>query len=167
MGMEAIEETIAVGLGEIYVTNNPSATLACFGLGSCIALAAYDPEVKVGGMVHIVLPHGNHTSPDKLSAKFANVAIPLLLQKMTEHGALKSRLIIKIAGGAQMFRVTGCNTGMNIGERNIAMVHEIIAHEGLHLAAADTGGNGGRTMWLCVGSGKVTVRTLRREIDEL
>jgi len=165
--MEATQETIAVGLGEVHVTNNPSAKLACFGLGSCIAFSVYDSKAKVGGMAHIVLPDSNHTTPDKLSAKFADVAIPLLLQKMSEYGASKSRLVIKIAGGAQMFRLTGCNDTMNIGERNLAMVHKILVQEGLHLAAADTGGNGGRTMWLAVGSGKVTVRTLNREVNEL
>ena len=46
----------AVGLGELKVANRPDQVLVCYGLGSCVGLALYDPVVRVGAMVHVVLP---------------------------------------------------------------------------------------------------------------
>ena len=48
--------TIMVGLGEVKISEDPESVLACVGLGSCVAISAFDPVAKVGGMAHVVLP---------------------------------------------------------------------------------------------------------------
>ena len=161
------DQTITVGLGEICVTNDPAASLACFGLGSCIGLCAYDPVSKVAGMAHIVLPESNHSSQSNASAKYADIAVPLLLEKMRQHGAVKSRLVTKLVGGAQMIQVAGFDSVLEMGVRNLEMTKKALAGEGIRLSAADTGGSQGRSVWLSTDSGRVTVRTAGTELKEL
>jgi len=50
------EETIRVGLGEVFVTKDPNLSIASFGLGSCICICAYDPVTRISRMAHVVLP---------------------------------------------------------------------------------------------------------------
>ena len=161
------EQTVTVGLGEVCVTKNPSTSLACFGLGSCISLCAYDPVSKVAGMAHIVLPESDHSNPGKVSTKYADIAVPVLLEEMHKHGATKSRLIAKLVGGAQMIQAAGFDAALEMGARNLEMTRKALASEGVHLSAADTGGSQGRSVWLSADSGKVMVRTAGMECKEL
>ena len=165
--METLQQAVAVGLGEIRISNNPSEILACYGLGSCIGLAAYDPVSKVGGLAHIVLPDSERSRKGRLSAKFADVAVPLLLEEVSKRGAVKSRLEIKMAGGAHMFRLVGTDDSLNIGKRNIARVRELLAREQVGIRGSDVGGNSGRTLWLYVESGRVAVRMVGQQVREL
>lgn len=161
------EQTIAVGLGEISVTRDPSKSLACFGVGSCISLCAYDPISKVAGMAHIVLPESNHDSRESHSTKYADIAIPQLLEEMCKLGAVKSRLVVKLAGGAQMITSAGFSDFLEMGTRNLEMTIRTLSKEGIRPSAADIGGNQGRSIWLSVDSGEVRVRTAGMEIKEL
>ena len=147
-----------VGMGEIFVTDSPTAVLSCFGLGSCVAVCAYDNQEKFGGMAHIVLPQNNNL-PGNNPAKFADTAVPLLLDEMIKRGGVKNRIIIKIAGGAQMTLAPGLRDTFKTGERNLAQIYLVLQRENIALAAADTGGNLGRTVKMYIGTGRVTVKT--------
>ena len=118
-------------------------------------------------MAHIVLPESNHGSPGKPSAKFADIAIPLLLEEMRKHGAVKSRLVVKLAGGAQMITSAGYTDFLEMGVRNLQMTERVLSREGIRPSAADTGGNQGRSIWLSVDSGEVKVRTAGTDVQEL
>ena len=161
------EQTITVGLGETCVTKHPSMSLACFGLGSCISLCAYDLVSKVAGMAHIVLPESNHSSQGKPSAKYADIAVPLLLEEMCKQGAVKSRVVVKLVGGAQMIQAAGFDAALEMGVRNLEVTRRTLASEGIHPSAADTGSSQGRSVWLSAESGKVMVRTAGMELREL
>jgi chemotaxis protein CheD len=160
------QERFVVGMGEIVVTASPDAVLSCIGLGSCIAVCAYDRLAKVGGMAHVVLPQYNGL-PGSNYAKFADTAVPLLLEEMNKKGSVKSRLIVKIAGGAQMTVAPGLRDTFKTGERNLAQIMLVLQRKQIALAAADTGGNLGRTVRLYVDTGKVTVKTANGIAQEL
>lgn len=98
--------TLMVGLGEVKISQDPAEVLTCLGLGSCVGVCMYDPVAKVAGMAHIVLPNSDG-KPDKAGGKYADTAVPLLLEMMLKRGAIKSRVIVKIAGGAQISRSKG------------------------------------------------------------
>ncbi len=161
------EQTITVGLGELCVTKDTSTSLACFGLGSCISLCAYDPVSKVAGMAHIVLPESNHSGQRNASSKYADIAVPQLFEEMNRQGAIKSRLVVKLAGGAQMLQAAGFEDALEMGARNLEMTKKTLDSEGIRLSAADTGGGQGRSIWLSVDSGKVVVRTAGTKFKEL
>lgn len=164
--VKANEQTIAVGLGEVHVSNDPDTSLACFGLGSCISLCAYDPISRVAGMAHIVLPESNHHGQIQTSTKFADIAVPHLLKEMRTQGASKSRLVVKLAGGASMLQVAGFGN-LDMGAKNLKMTEKALASEGIRPSATDAGGHEGRSVWLSVDSGRVTVRSAGKEIKEL
>ena len=44
-----LNEIVVVGLGEIQISDNPDLTLTCYGIGSCIAMTAYDPVAMIWG----------------------------------------------------------------------------------------------------------------------
>jgi chemotaxis protein CheD len=160
------QELFVVGMGELVVTASPDAVLSCIGLGSCVAVCAYDRLAKVGGMAHVVLPQYNGL-PGSNYAKFADTAVPLLLEEMNKKGGVKSRLIVKIAGGAQMTVAPGLRDTFKTGEKNLAQIMLVLQREKIALAVADTGGNLGRTVRLYVDTGKVTVKTANGIAQEL
>lgn len=160
--MSKLKERILVGLGEMAVSGDPNLVLDCIGLGSCIAASIYDPIAHVGGMAHMVLPssEGRETIP---SAKYVDMGIPMLFAEMIRQGGLKSRMKIKLAGGARMFQIPGLTQQLNIGDRNTDMVKEVIKRMGLSLAGSDIGGNLGRSMHLSLETGETIVKTVGRE----
>ena len=155
-----------VGMGEMRVSSDEGTVLACLGLGSCVGLGMYDPESKVGGMVHIVLPKvgdGSGGSPPK----YADVAVPFLVKEMERHGAAARRLTAKIAGGAQMYSTSGSASLFNTGERNVEATRSALAAAGVPISGADTGGSHGRTLRMNVASGETTVASAGGEAKQL
>ncbi len=165
--MLVAENTITVGLGELKVTKDPLMSLACYGLGSCISLCAHDPMTKVAGMVHIVLPESNHNNQGMAAAKYADIAVPLLFEEMIKSGAMKSRLVVKLVGGAQMIQAAGFVAILDMGKRNLEMTRRALASEGIRVSGEDIGGTQGRSVWLFIESGKVMVRTAGKELREV
>ncbi len=156
--MTASEKSIVLDLGEMRVEKDESAVLTCLGIGSCLALCAYDPVSKVGGMTHMVLPASNGNIKEK-SAKYVDTGVLLLFEEMRKRGAVKSRLDIKVAGGAQMFIIPGSASRLDVGKRNVEELELALAKEGVSVSAADLGGTVGRSVRLFLDSGKVTVKT--------
>lgn len=143
----------AVRMGELVVSSVAAEEIVAIGLGSCIGLALLDRAAGVAGLVHIVLPESqNGTGP---AAKFANTAVPELIDQMRRAGAQRSRLEAAMAGGAKMFAL---GSGMDIGARNDAAVREALARAQIRVRAAATGGNRGRTVRVQVGDCTVHVQ---------
>lgn len=153
---------IAVGLGEFKTSRSAHDVLVCYGLGSCVGMALYDPVAKVGAMAHIMLPNSALARDDKSPAKYADTAIPYALAEIERLGANRDRLQIKLAGGAQMLALGQANTKLDIGARNIEATQEALARVKLQAMAAELGGNYGRTMQLMIADGKVVISTIGR-----
>ena len=160
-------EVLPVGLGELRVVRNSPAVLVCYGLGSCVGVAAWDPVAGVGGMAHVVLPDSALGQHLETPAKFADTAVPRLLGEMLAAGAIRSRLLIKLSGGAQMLLRSDQADRPDIGQRNAEAVLRAVAAAGLRVAGQDLGGNHGRTMQLHLPGGRVTVSTIGRGEKEL
>ena len=149
------KDSYYVGIGEMKVTHNPH-QLIIMGLGSCIGLALYDRNAKVGGMAHIMLPESAGRCSSERNCKFADRAVPILVDEMLQHNAAKSRMVAKLAGGASLF--TTMDT-LRIGEKNAEMVKEKLRQEGIRVVAEDTGGNYARTIKLDTCTGRLSVKT--------
>ncbi len=144
-----------IGMGEGVIVSEPSAVLMAPGLGSCVAVALYSPGPLAGAMAHIMLPQ---TFGDGVAAfKFADAAVPLLIRRFEQTGANIRTAVIKIAGGARMFRLNGQST-LDVGTRTTDAVLAIFDRLGLRVHARDIGGNMGRTVTLEVRTGRMTVR---------
>lgn len=158
--------TVVVGLGELKVSGDPASVLTCLGLGSCVCVACYDPISKVGGMAHVVLPasEGRVSEP---TPKYADMAVPMLLEEIKKAGGIRSRLVVKLAGGAELSRAPGLDNAFEIGAKNQVAVKEALSKEGVKVAVEELGGNKGRTVRMYVDTGRITVTTAGRESKEL
>jgi len=89
---------LVAGIGEMVLSSSPDAHLVAYGLGSCIALAVWDPRTKVGGLAHFMLPNGpaNSGSP----VKFIDTGLDEFLHAVEAKGAVLGRCIFKAAGAA-------------------------------------------------------------------
>jgi chemotaxis protein CheD len=145
-------QTAMIGIGEYRVGSFPMMTI---GLGSCIGLTFYDDTLKVGAMVHIMLPDSSGRTDRP--GKYADTAVALLLNELTKLGCKNRSLTAKMAGGACMFEYFGAN--LNIGQRNAEKVKALLKENNIKLAAEDVGGKVGRSVtFLPLNRGKFTIR---------
>lgn len=149
-----------VGIGLLTVSAEPSEVLVAYGLGSCIGVAAFDPEAKVGGLAHVLLPQSSGRTPPTRDepARFADAGVDLLLQEMEAQRAKRARIEVKLAGGAAVLGRENAQR-FKIGERNAEAVREKLHEHGLRPTGEEIGGNKGRTLELHILSGKTIVRT--------
>lgn len=151
---------ITVGIADMKLAKG-SGILITYALGSCIGLCFHDPRIKLGALLHVMLPLNMETGR-KNPLKYADTGIRETLRQMEAQGASRSRITVKIAGGAKMFEVTGGNLG-NIGQRNIESVHTVLRKEGIRLMAEDVGGTVARTLLFDVVSGQGCIRSYGRQ----
>ncbi len=152
-----IPDSEQVGISELIVTEG-NEVLKSYGLGSCLAVALYDPETDIGGLAHIMLPDGDGAeNSDRKPGKYANTAIRTLLRQMVERGATYTSVEAKIAGGSDMFEFESFGEG--IGKRNVEAAHEELEKLGVPLIAEDVGGAHGRTVEFTPGTGTLVVTT--------
>jgi chemotaxis protein CheD len=170
--------TVTVEMGETRVSRTSVDRLVAHGLGACIGLCLYDAAARLAAMVHIVLPETIPLKPQSSSAqkiahlpgKCADTAITHALQQIVEHGAQIERLRAVIAGGAQIFaHATGTGnhsatlSRLEIGPRNVLAVRSALEAERIPLIAEEVGGNYGRNLSFCVGTGEIYVRRIGSE----
>ncbi|MBU8850142.1 MAG: chemotaxis protein CheD [Desulfobacterales bacterium] len=157
---------IIVGISDLRISGNVEDTLITYALGSCIAIAVYDPRVKVGGLLHFMLPDSKIES-NKAKATpgmFADTGIPLLFKSCYRLGAQKKYMIIKIAGGADILDSANY---FRIGQRNIITLKKIFWKNNVLINGEDTGGKINRTVSLDISTGKVIVKKPSRVLLEL
>lgn len=151
-----VEQKLTVGIADMKLLRGEG-TLITYALGSCIGLCFHDPRLRLGALLHIMLPlnmEAGRTHP----LKYADTGIRETLRQMEAKGASRSRITVKIAGGAKMFEVSGASLG-NIGQRNIESVHTILKRENIRLLAENVGGTVARTLLFDVASGQGCIRS--------
>ena len=151
------QQRVVVGVGDVAVSNNTNVVISTFALGSCVGIVVYDSEVKVGGLIHIMLPDSS-LSPDKAQkqpAMFADTGIPLMFRNLVGLRAERRRLKAFVAGGASV--ISGSDM-FKIGERNIAAVKKMINTLGIPVIKADIGGVNNRTVHLNINTGEVSLK---------
>lgn len=145
-----------VGIAQFAVARAPE-RLCCLGLGSCVAIFLHDPIAKIGGVAHILLPKApkGHNSPD---AKYADVGIRRLLDKVVAEGADRKRLCAKLIGGAQMFSDLDLELS-DIGKENVLQSRKTLKELGVPIVAEQVEGNRGISAYYSMEDGAVTIRT--------
>ncbi len=136
-----------IKIGEMEITNQKK-ILVARALGSCVAVAIYDPENEVGGMAHILLGKGNKKRKGK-TALYADKAINRMVKKIQEAGGRRKNLEAKIAGGASMF---SSQSKGDIGDDNIEAVLKELKDRNIPITGKDIGGTHARNVRFKVGS---------------
>jgi chemotaxis protein CheD len=146
---------IVIGIGEYAVSKAKEDKLKTFALASCIAVIAYSPIRKVGGMVHIALPSPTGKDIMHRPAYFASTGVPLMINKLyDDFGCHKEELQIYIYGGADSINK---NDIFRIGRRNIQAVTDAISELNLKIHKSDVGGYQSRTIEIDIAKGNVIV----------
>ena len=149
---------VTVQIGDCQVSSDSDCLLATYALGSCIAVAIWDPVAGVGGLLHFMLPESSLDTEKARRAPYlyADTGIPLLFRNAYDLGAVKSRLVVRLAGGAQVLDQAGV---FNIGKRNCLAARRILWKAGVLTQGEAVGGLVSRTVRLEVGTGRLLVRT--------
>lgn len=113
-------------------------------LGSCVSVALFDPELRIGGLNHYLLPEimGN----DVPNPRYGPAAIEMLIEEMVRLGASVNRLQAKIYGGGNVIAVSA--VGESIGRRNIEVAEQMMRDKGIRVVEKNVGGESGRTLKL-------------------
>ncbi len=157
---------LIVGIGDMRVSNDPDTTIITFSLGSCIGVSIYDPVVRVGGLLHFMLPDST-IDPQKAQKNpwmFADSGIPLFFKEAYRLGAEKRRLDVKVVGGAQ---ILDDSQFFNIGKRNYMALRKIFWANNVLIRAEAVGGTVNRTLSLELSSGKTWVKTSGDGVREI
>lgn len=150
---------IKVGMADMAVCSGDDA-VTTLGLGSCIGIAIRDPGTGIGGLVHIMLPDSTEIKNNTNRPKFADTGIEDLVSELVKKGANRSRLVAKIAGGAQMFSVTNKNDTIRVGERNALASKKKLGELKIPLLAEDTGDTYGRTVVFYPKTGDYVIKAI-------
>jgi chemotaxis protein CheD len=146
-----------------YAVRRGNDIIATIGLGSCVAIALYDRDTRIGGLAHILLPSMAMSRETSNPAKFPETIVPIMLNEMRALGmSSHARVAAKIAGGASMFGQLVNGTGINVGERNIAATKEALALARVEIVGEDTGLDYGRSVYFHLADGRVEVRSLKK-----
>ena len=138
--------------------------LVTYGLGSCVAIVLHDPERKIGGIAHVVLPSHTLARDQTMPAKFADTAVPHLLQELRDRGARQEGMVARLIGGASMFAPLNPASSVHMGERNVVACRQAVANAGLRIVGEDVGGESGRSLLFDVNAGTVAVRSLGQDL---
>lgn len=148
-----------LGLGE-HAVRQGDAHLAALGLGSCVAVILHAAAPQVGGMAHVVLPSQSLSRDRTRPGRFAETAVPELLDEMQRLGADLKDITARLVGGAAMFSALIPAGTMHMGQRNVSACRLAVRKANLRLLAEAVGGERGRSLWFDVASGRVTVRSV-------
>lgn len=147
-----------IGIAEMQVSKSPDDVLVTYSLGSCVGLSLYDPMVRVGGMIHCMLPLSK-IDPSKATTNpcmFTDTGVAMLLQSVFDMGAQRRSIVAKVAGGASLLDEKGL---FKIGERNHTVLRKMLWKNNIMVTGEDVGGSASRTLHLYMDSGRTTVKS--------
>jgi chemotaxis protein CheD len=152
-----VPSPIVIGIGEAAVTADPDTELVTYALGSCVAVAAWDPTVRAAGLVHYMLPLSVLDTNQAQTRPYAycDTGLPLLFEQLHKLGARRERLVLRAAGGAQVLDDKGF---FNIGGKNEKILRQMLAGFRLRLTEESLGGAVSRTVGLHSGTGRFWIR---------
>lgn len=151
-----IDSTILVRMNDMAFSTGPARLKTT--LGSCVGVILHDPQRKVAGLAHIMLPECLRDDPTP--CKYADTAIPLLLEGVVREGAGRGSLRAFLLGGACMFHSAVETKITLIGDRNVEAARKVLGGMKIPIVFTDTGGNQGRTIVFDNQKGEVDVRTV-------
>ncbi len=150
-------EVVKILPGQYHATGGPVGITTV--LGSCVSTCLWDPQQRIGGMNHFMLPGDNGTaaSPVPKSARFGVYAMELLINDMLKIGADRRRLVAKVFGGGRVLQGFG---SLDVGARNCEFVLEFLQVEGIPVLAQDLLDRYPRKIHFAPDTGRVLLKRL-------
>jgi chemotaxis protein CheD len=176
-----------IGLSEFVMTPDPSDVYLPAGhfhfgagrvrvhtlLGTCVAIALWNPARKIGGLCHYLLPSRRPGPPeDAPPGLYADEVMGLFDRALTQSGTQAADYVVKIIGGGNMFpgrllrggcRGDKCTAAQmaacqSVGCKNISVARTLLGARGFVIAAEDIGGRGSRQVVLDLSCGDLWIK---------
>ena len=130
--------------------------LVTHALGSCLGLMVFDPALRIGGLLHAMLPLSkiNQQKAQANPFMFVDTGVPALFKALYELGGQKKRMIVKAAGCGNPL---GTNEMFKIGQRNYTVLKKLLWKNNVLLGSEDVGGNGSRTVRFDLSTGQIII----------
>ncbi len=148
--------------GEYYITELDE--LIGTLLGSCVSICLHDPENKIGGMNHFMLP-GKISKMDIFNdenARYGITAINKIISEIIDKGASRKHLTAKIFGGGNILNLVNKNGKSSmIPTDNVRVAKLFMEVEDIPITAIDVGEDYTRKIIFDVESGKVYLRKIK------
>jgi len=120
-------------------------------IGSCLAIAAYDKNMQVGALAHVMLPGKAPEGRKNQKTRYAANALDELIIKMNLLGTKEKNIEVCLVGGANILKK---KDGL-IAADNIFSVEELLIKRKIKIRAKSVGGTERRSITLNVETGCV------------
>lgn len=126
-------------------------------LGSCVALTAWHPTLKIGGLCHYLLPvpPGHQSGPDLMrgegAGRYAKTALAVMQDAMSRYAPV-AEYYLGLFGGSD----TLSNYG--IGKQNIVYAQHWLADRQLKVHESDLGGTSSRSLVMEMVKGTIHIK---------
>ena len=145
---------VSIGIGDYFVSSEDVVIHTV--LGSCVAVCLYDPEKKIGGMNHILMPFNPDINKYDASARYGINAMELLINAIMRLGGNRKKMVAKTFGGANLLMALSRKNA--VGEKNVAFVIDFLRAEKIKILSRDFGGHDSRKIFFRIATGEVFLK---------
>lgn len=147
---------IHIYAGECYIGDQNE--IISTVLGSCIAICLHDVKLKIGGMIHYLLPLTSKKKNLIKPLNFGDKSFDFLVNGLIKKGSMERDLVAKVFGGANMIS-SGIEN--NVGELNILYAKKILKKRNIKILSEDVGGVLSRKIFFFPGKNKVFLKEVK------
>ena len=151
-----MKELVHISIGEYYASKEK--TIIYTLLGSCVAVCLYDPENRIGGMNHILMPGQPDLGRYDASARYGINAMELLINGIMKLGGNRNKIIAKTFGGASV--LPSIPEDRAIGQKVVRFVKDFLKEEKIKIISQDFGGNDTRKVYFHTDTGTVFLKRI-------
>ncbi|OOM76138.1 chemoreceptor glutamine deamidase CheD [Clostridium puniceum] len=148
-----------VGIGEYIISANQKDVVKTFALSTCVGIVIYDVNKKILAMAHVLLPKSinGKEAYSYNSAKYADTAVFNMVRDMKrKYKCNMYDLKASLFGGID----SEVKDYFKVGEKNLAVIKEILNKMNIRYDSANTGGRISRTLIAYTGTGDIEVKTM-------
>lgn len=137
-------------------------------LGSCVSITLWQPETRIGGMSHFLLPSRGRTAPGgELDGRYGDEALQLILRQLRRQGISPSQCRAKIFGGGNMFPAHAVAGSIQVGQRNGEAARSLLRERGIRVMSESLFGVGHRQVIFDIATGDVWLNQVKPTAQEI
>jgi chemotaxis protein CheD len=150
--------TTMVAAAGIVVQGGGVGSLVVELSGPALAVALWDPQARVAGMGHFLLPSSRSAlNPAMVAAdpgRYIDSGLACLIERVIKAGGVLTRLVVTMAGGA---KVGAAKDLFQVGTRNLTAARKVLWTQQLLISREDVGGQGDRLLNIDTATGECAV----------
>ena len=131
-------------------------------LGSCVSVSLWHPALRIGGMVHYLLPtRGGVPAGEALDGRYGDEALRLMFDALQVRGVPVIECQAKIFGGGNMFPDHVRAGASHVGQRNGEAARSLLQQYGISVLSESLYGVGHRQIIFDVSTGDVWANQIK------